>query len=163
MTLTGESRTLFLGSTEYISLVVSLLEQGSDRVVAVLQRALAEQLAPYEAWRWLLWLVFGVGLLLSAALAILIARSSTRPLRAPARSARRIQEGDYAQRVEVSGRDEIGVLARSFNDMARGLDEKERVRTLLGKVVSGAVAEELFSREIELGGEERVVTYFSRT
>jgi len=61
--------------------------------------------------------------------------------------ARRIDEGDYAQRVEIDRKDEIGVLAASFNRMAKGLAEKERVRDLLGKVVSPAIAEELLSKE----------------
>ena len=42
--------------------------------------------------------------------------------------------------------------------MAQGLGEKERVRNLLGKVVSPAIAEELLSKELNLGGEEMVVT-----
>jgi adenylate cyclase len=66
--------------------------------------------------------------------------------------------GDYEEPVEVSQRDELGLLASSFNDMMKGLSERDRVRDLLGKVVSPEVAEELLSRGIELGGEERRVS-----
>jgi adenylate cyclase len=60
--------------------------------------------------------------------------------------------------VAVEQRDELGELASAFNHMQRGLAERDRVRSLLGKVVSPAIAEELLSREIELGGEEREVS-----
>ena len=71
---------------------------------------------------------------------------------------KRIEEGDYARTVEVNSRDEIGVLSDSVNSMAKGLLEKERVRDLLGKVVSRQIAEQLLNNPIELGGEERIVT-----
>jgi adenylate cyclase len=60
--------------------------------------------------------------------------------------------------VSVKRRDEIGALANAVNNMAHGLEEKEKMRSLLGKVVSLAVAEELLSKKLELGGEEREVT-----
>lgn len=42
--------------------------------------------------------------------------------------------------------------------MAKSLSEKEKIRNLLGKVVSPAIAEELLNKGIDLGGEERFVT-----
>ena len=45
----------------------------------------------------------------------------SRPLTALARGSESIAAGDLATRVEVSTGDEIGVLARAFNDMALGL------------------------------------------
>jgi adenylate cyclase len=149
---------LRLGETDYVSLVAPLLQRDEHRVVAVLQRTLAEQLQPYQAWRWVHWIVFTAGLLLSTILAMLIARSSTRPLVALAQRAHAIQEGCQVQPVEVDGRDEIAALAQSFNEMAQGLAEKEQIRSLLGKVVSSVVADELLRSKIELGGEERIAT-----
>jgi adenylate cyclase len=75
-----------------------------------------------------------------------------------AAGARRIEAGDYQQSVAIPLHDEIGALAQAFNGMAKGLAEKERVRNLLGKVVSPEVASELLKGDIELGGEEREVT-----
>lgn len=42
--------------------------------------------------------------------------------------------------------------------MTRGLAERDKVRNLLGKVVSHAIAEKLLSQDVMLGGEEREVT-----
>ena len=42
--------------------------------------------------------------------------------------------------------------------MSEGLAERDRVRDLLGKVVSPEVAAELLRKDVTLGGEEREVT-----
>ena len=43
-------------------------------------------------------------------------------------ASRRLGSGDFSQRVPVSGRDEIGELASTFNAMAEGLQSAERQR-----------------------------------
>ena len=49
--------------------------------------------------------------------------------------ARRIAAGEYGQRVSYTADDEVGELARSFNDMAARLEETENVRReLLGTI-----------------------------
>jgi adenylate cyclase len=127
-------------------------------VVAVLQRSLPEALAPYLVLRDRLLVILGVGVVISALGALLLATRVTRPVDELAAGAERITAGDYETPVTVRQRDELGVLADSFNLMMKGLSERDRVRDLLGKVVSPEVAEELISRGIELGGEEREVT-----
>src|SRR5262249_54353208 len=49
-----------------------------------------------------------------------------RPLRRLAEGARRIALGEYKQRVDAAAPDEIGALAREFNQMAQALDEREQ-------------------------------------
>jgi class 3 adenylate cyclase len=58
----------------------------------------------------------------------------------------------------VRSRDEIGQLAFSFNEMAEGLAQKERYRTVLNQVADEEVAQKLISGEITLGGELRDVS-----
>ncbi len=48
------------------------------------------------------------------------------PLKRLAERAKEIARGDYRQRVETRGGDEIAALAREFNAMAAGLDEREQ-------------------------------------
>lgn len=142
-----------LAEEEYLGRVMSL-----DGVEVVLQRSLTRELAPFRELR-LAVLAFSVaGLVLSALGAWLVARSVTRPVLALADAARAAEEGDYARTVMLEQRDELGALAAAFNRMMRGLAERDRVRSLLGKVVSREIAEKLLSREVELGGEEREVT-----
>ncbi len=48
----------------------------------------------------------------------------TRPLKRMSRAARRMAEGYYEERLAMSGRDEIGELAESFNQMAGAVEDK---------------------------------------
>ena len=62
------------------------------------------------------------------ALAALIVRQITQPLDNLSSAAQRINAGDLTARVEVQGDDEIAAVARSFNQMADGLQQQEKLR-----------------------------------
>ena len=134
------------------------LQTENGPAIALLQRSLDKELAPYlRLERTYLFLAFA-GLLISVAVGIWIARSVSRPVLQLAEGTRKIGEGDYSHRIKVRTDDEIGVLAAAFNHMSEGLAERDQVRDLLGKVVSPAVATELLRKDVTLGGEEREVT-----
>jgi len=126
--------------------------------VALLERSLDKELAPYLRLEQTYLFLALIGLLISAALAIWIARSVSRPVLQLAEGTRKIGAGDYSHRIKVRTEDEIGLLAGAFNHMSEGLAERDQVRDLLGKVVSPAVAAELLRKDVTLGGEEREVT-----
>ncbi len=149
--------SLPLAGDEYLSRVVPLGGQAAE-VDVVLQRSLAKELAPFQELRISVLLLSCGGLVLSFFGTFFLARSVTRPVRALAEAARSVERGDFATTVEVRQQDELGELAKAFNHMVRGLAERDRVRNLLGKVVSPAVAEKLLSRKVKLGGEVREVT-----
>jgi len=65
-------------------------------------------------------------LVLGVLFAYLLSRLITRPLVQMTRTVERIAEGDLRQRVPVYGRDEAGVLARTFNGMVDGLERTSR-------------------------------------
>jgi len=154
----GEEADLILGADRFVSYPLKLpTDHGRDAVV-VLQRSLAKQLGPYLRLEKTLLLLAAAGLAVSIALSLWVARTVSRPVRDLARGAQKIEEGDYEHRVLTKQRDEIGTLATAFNNMSHGLAERDRVRSLLGKVVSPAIAAELMGKEITLGGEERNVT-----
>jgi len=154
----GRSVSISMGGEEYVTLVTPLGGGAGPGVIAVLQRSMAEALVPFLRLRIVLVVLFGGGVVLTLIGGSLIARSVTSPVLRIAESARRVEEGDYSQRIVLAQTDEIGKLAVSFNHMVHGLEERRRVQDLLGKVVSPAIAQELLSRKIELGGEEREVT-----
>lgn len=97
-------------------------------------------------------------LALAMALAVLLSRSLARPIGALVKATTRVSAGDYDVRVDDSSRDELGTLARTFNEMTHGLMLKERYRGVLDKVVSREIADELLKGDIALGGESRRVT-----
>jgi len=97
-------------------------------------------------------------LLLSAFGALALARSVSAPVQALTKGVQSIRSGDLSLRVQATSSDELGQLGNAFNEMAEGLEEKEKVRNLLGKVVSEEIASELLANNIELGGEEKEIT-----
>jgi signal transduction histidine kinase len=75
--------------------------------------------------------VFFIGALVSFVFATLLSRSLSAPIRNLAKAALAIRWGDYAQRIEAKGRDEIAYLARTFNQMAQKLQELKRLEAEL--------------------------------
>lgn len=65
-----------------------------------------------------------VAMVSGMALLIIFSTLLTGPLNRMSKAARRIAKGDYAQRLSLSGQDEIGTLAESFNQMADAVEEK---------------------------------------
>jgi class 3 adenylate cyclase len=126
-----------------------------QRVVAV---PLDDVLAPFDRIQRALLVGGGGALLLSALLGAALSRSLTRPVRALVAATGRVAEGDYEAEVKVASHDEMGTLADAFNDMTRGLLLRERYRSVLNKVVSHDVAAELMKGDVELGGENRLVS-----
>tara|TARA_R110001592_G_scaffold4363_1_gene24620 strand:+ start:1571 stop:3592 length:2022 start_codon:yes stop_codon:yes gene_type:complete len=159
MTYTDTQR-IMLEDGEYGTLMRSLYgEPGAPlQIVAVIQKSYNENIENLEAFQRVLLQFYLAVLALSLIAVVFLARSVTRPILDLAIRVKHIEEGDYGQSVKVRGKDEISQLAGSVNNMALGLAEKEKVRDLLGKVVSHEIAEELLSKKIELGGEEKVVT-----
>ncbi len=148
---------LRLGQESYVSYSF-LLPTETGTVVALLQRSLDKELAPYLRLERTYLILALLGLAISGAIGIWIARGVSKPVLQLAEGARKIGEGDYQYRVKVDQPDEMGLLAASFNHMSEGLAERDQVRDLLGKVVSPAVATELLRKDVTLGGEEREVT-----
>ena len=152
-----EPTNVKIGGEHLITYVLPLPTQ-SGTIIAVLQRSLDAELAPYlTVERTYLGLAL-IGLLLSLGIGIAIAGTVSRPILELAEGTRKISAGDYTGRLAVRSNDEIGLLATAFNQMSGGLAERDQVRDLLGKVVSPAVATELLRGDVKLGGEEREVT-----
>ena len=104
------------------------------------QTALASRVAATLA-------VFALGMLLS----IVLASAVSRPVQALTDAARRVASGDLSARVPAAGSDELGALARTFNQMVERLGEsrvlEERLRvaersTAMGRFAS-ALAHEI--------------------
>jgi len=77
----------------------------------------------------------GIALVAAFAVAALFSRSITGRLARVTRAAQAMATGNYDQRVEAGGEDEIGRLANAFNDMATQVSRSDQMmRDLLGNV-----------------------------
>lgn len=110
----------------------------------------------------------GIGSLLIVLLILArLARRITKPISHLAEATTLVAEGQLdaveipeALDDEKVRKDEVEVLYHSFFKMVKGLQEKERVRGILNKVVSQEIAEETLKGNVHLGGEEKLVTVF---
>lgn len=64
-------------------------------------------------------------------LAFTLSGTILKPVRALTHAARRLEQGDLSQRVQIRGRDEIGELAHAFDTMAESLERSELQRRQL--------------------------------
>jgi adenylate cyclase len=156
----GKLQAVVFDEEVFTSLVRPLFssDDTQEKVFAVIQRSYNENNENVVLFQRMLVEFYGVVILLSLIAVFALARSITNPLASLASAVQKIEKGNYDLKVNVKSRDEIGRLASMVNSMAKGLIEKEKVRDLLGKVVSKQIAQQLLSNPIELGGEEKVVT-----
>ncbi|MEX3504089.1 adenylate/guanylate cyclase domain-containing protein [Corynebacterium sp. LK2510] len=69
----------------------------------------------------------------------------------------RVRRGESDTQVDIYDGSEIGVLQAGFNEMMRGLNERQRVRDIFGRYVGIEVAQKALEEKPELGGEDRKV------
>src|SRR5262249_28592362 len=66
--------------------------------------------------------------------------------------------GNLRYRSSVDRQDEMGFLARSFNEMVVGLEEREHIKDTFGRFVSRDVSEAVLAGRVPLEGERREVS-----
>jgi adenylate cyclase len=149
---------LTLGGEPYVTLFEPLELLGEAPARIALQRSLRAELAPARELERTVLVISLAALFATMLVAIGIARGVSRPVQQLARHTRLVAAGDYTQQIRFAREDELGQLAAAFNQMTAGLAERDRVRNLLGKVVSPEIATQLLQSDLQLGGEEREVT-----
>jgi len=89
-----------------------------------------------------------LGLIISVLLSLLLSKTMTTPIERLTEGAKQVAAGDFGHKLEVSSRDEIGVLTENFNSMAKQLrdtltaveDERNKLNTLFLYMTDGVVA-----------------------
>lgn len=85
---------------------------------------------------------------ISAILGILVARSITKPIKEMRRQAQTMARGDFSQKVNIYGKDEIGQLAETFNHLNKRLkhsyatieEERRKLSSVLSNMSDGVIA-----------------------
>jgi two-component system, NtrC family, nitrogen regulation sensor histidine kinase NtrY len=106
------------------------LKDAGGGVVAVLTVALSRgsMVEAQQHIRAIAYGIAGAGILLSIVLSLWIAARVSRPIEQLARAAEEVAGGNWDVRVPQRGRDEVSVLARSFNHMTEELtSQRERL------------------------------------
>ena len=95
------------GSSDYIIYVIDnreTMRSLNDQLLQIIVEAMA------------------VGLVISVFLSLLLAKTMIAPIQELTHAAEKVASGDFSDKVENSSKDEIGVLTRTFNDMAVQLE-----------------------------------------
>ena len=127
-------------------------------VVYVMAVSVDQALAAFRKIENVIVLVGLIALVLAIVGAFFLAKEITAPLRKLVAGTEAIRAGNYEFQLELKSSDEIGQLARSFNEMVLGLKE----RFLMAKFVSSSTVQMIRKEggEVRLGGERKNVTVF---
>jgi class 3 adenylate cyclase len=106
-------------------------------------------------------LLLGIAILVIAiGLSFILAGGVTKPVRALASATRRIGKGELETSVDIKTGDELQELGGAFNEMIKGLKEREFIKTTFERYVSKTVASELIKNPemVRLGGIKKELT-----
>lgn len=106
-------------------LVGSMLNlNGQDYFYFITQWDISKTIGQQETMQEYFVRFYSLAMTAGMALLGLLSALLTGPLKRMAKAARRMTDGDYEERLTISGRDEIGELAESLNQMAGAVEEK---------------------------------------
>jgi len=106
-------------------------------------------------------ILMALGLLLVGLIvAVGIAAVLTNPIRMLQQGVRAIAAGDFKYRIDLKRTDEIGELTDAFNDMAKGLAEREVMRGAFSSYVSSDLLAEIIKNPdaMKVGGARKTAT-----
>jgi len=107
------------------------------------------------------WIITAIASVLGLIFAFLVTRSLVQPIKRLLGGTRAVEEGDLGVEILVHTRDEIAVLADSFNHMVLGLRERERIRETFGQYVDPRIVRGLLENRLPAeGGQRRVMSVF---
>jgi adenylate cyclase len=133
-------------------------EQTAVPATCVLLKSLDRELAFVGEIRLQLVVAGAIGAVVAVIIGYLFSLKITRPIATLRAATREVEQGNYEHQFEIASNDEFQVLGGAFQEMTRGLLEKERIRNAMDKVVSKEIADEMLKGDIKLGGEERIAT-----
>lgn len=115
-----------------------IFAKGSPRRWGSVKIGLSLEDVRKELWqtRAMLFVIGFVGLIVGIFGATLLARRITRPIKKLAEGTMRIAEGDFSHKIEIRSQDEIGHLAKNFNEMSHQLQlSREKVEEAQKKLI----------------------------
>ena len=149
---------LDIGGERFLSLAVPIGAQLSEPLYALIQGSYDAALAPLRSLQTRIGLIGAAALAGALLIGVLLAGGITGPVRTLVGAMREVLRGNLRHRAPVDRSDELGFLARSFNEMVAGLQDREQIKDTFGRFVSRDVAEAVLGGHVPLDGERREVT-----
>ncbi|HEX6034780.1 MAG TPA: cache domain-containing protein, partial [Anaerolineales bacterium] len=122
----GKSGTVFADDYQNVPAIASYRWLPQQRMCLIMKISQAEALAPIVGFRNnVIWMVLAV-LMVASLVAFALARTIVRPILSMQNAALRYSRGELQVRLVETRRDELGMLAHAFNQMAEALAQKEQ-------------------------------------
>lgn len=121
--VTKDGRILNLWATTYISEFSMPAEQTREEINAAIQDAAAHINKNVNDVQNLFFIIFTVLIIIIIAISLLLSRVITSPIHRLKQGAEAVGKGNLDYKISVKNKDELGDLARSFNDMAAALKD----------------------------------------
>ena len=141
-----------------LSLLVPIESRLSPPLFALVQQSYDAALEPLRVLRRRVAGIGGAALLGALVVGALLAGGISAPLLALVSAMGDVLAGNFRRRLEVKREDEIGFLARSYNDMVAGLEERDAIKDTFGRFVSRDVATAALAGGSALAVQRREVT-----
>jgi len=115
--LTGNSRL------NYMDVAVPIISDnaGTGYVVYILDNKQTVQSLNMEIFSLILQAVI-IGFVISIVISLIISKTLLSPIRGMTTAAEAMADGDFSRKIRVESADEIGILAKTFNDMAAQIE-----------------------------------------
>jgi len=149
---------LQIGTERFLSLVVPVRAHLDQPLYALIQGSYDKALTPLHALQWRIAIIGTLAMLGAVLIGVFLAGGITGPVRALVAAMQEVLRGNLRYRTHVDRDDEIGFMARTFNEMVDGLEEREQIKDTFGRFVSRDVAEAVLSGRVPLAGERLEVT-----
>ncbi len=154
----SDANLLSIGSERFLTLAVPIRAQLSEPLYALIQGSYDAALAPLRSLQTRIALIGAIALAAALLIGVILAGGITGPVRTLVAAMHEVLQGNLRHRARVDRSDELGFLARSFNEMVTGLQDREQIKDTFGRFVSHDVAEAVLGGRVPLDGERREVT-----
>jgi adenylate cyclase len=154
----GSAALVSVGQERFLSLAVPLRAHLQRPLYALIQGSYDRALAPLRSLQARIAIMAAVALGGALLIGVLLSGSITGPVRTLVAAMREVLRGNLRHRARIDRQDELGFLARSFNEMVAGLEDREQIKDTFGRFVSRDVAAAVLGGRVPLDGELREVT-----
>ena len=142
----GMALAASLGKQHLIGLAGAIRSPSGDvRGGFVALRSRESELAAFNALRRTMVLAVALGVVLALIFAFVQARQIAGPVRRLAIATRQVQDGEYSVEIDVTSRDEIGVLSQAFKALVADLKAKAALVDYMMQASGGAATQQIAS------------------
>ncbi|PKA13886.1 adenylate/guanylate cyclase domain-containing protein [Leptospira meyeri] len=107
--------------------------------------------------------IAGIGLCAALIFVFFFSKTITRPVLQLLSATLEIAKGNFKIGIKPTTQDEVGLLTKYFIDMGQGLEEREKVKNILGSMIDPVVVQEAMVdlAALKRGSETHITAFFS--